>query len=109
MANCRRLRRPARGGFGTLDELAEVLAWAQLHIHAKPIGLLDVDDYFGPLLAFFDRAAADGFLRTEHRGLLVSLASWRAPRPARLRPRPSRAGGGQRRGRPRQVPRRQGR
>ncbi len=58
------------GGFGTLDELAEILTWAQLGIHAKPIGLLDVDAYFAPLLAFFDRAAADGFLRTEHRRLL---------------------------------------
>ena len=43
------------GGFGTLDELCEVITWAQLGIHHKPIALLDVDEYFGPLLTLFDR------------------------------------------------------
>jgi hypothetical protein len=46
------------GGFGTLDELFEAIKWGQLGIHRKPIGLLDVDGYFAPLLAFVDRAAA---------------------------------------------------
>jgi uncharacterized protein (TIGR00730 family) len=59
------------GGFGTLEELFEVLTWAQLGIHAKPIGLLNTAGYYGPLLAFVDRAIADGFVRPEYRGFLV--------------------------------------
>jgi len=59
------------GGFGTLDELFEVVTWAQLGLHRKPIGLLDVDGYFDPLLRFADRSVADGFVRPEHRSLLV--------------------------------------
>lgn len=59
------------GGMGTLEELAEILTWAQLGLHAKPCGLLDVDGYYDPLIAFFDRAVAEGFLRPEHRRLLV--------------------------------------
>jgi uncharacterized protein (TIGR00730 family) len=59
------------GGFGTLDELFEVVTWAQLGIHAKPIGLLNVSGYFDFLLRFADRAASDGFVRAVHRDLLV--------------------------------------
>jgi hypothetical protein len=59
------------GGFGTLDELFEAVTWAQLGFHRKPIGLLDVDGYFEPLLRFADRSVADGFVRAEHRSLLV--------------------------------------
>jgi uncharacterized protein (TIGR00730 family) len=59
------------GGFGTLDELFEVVTWAQLGIHAKPIGLLNVSGYFDFLLRFADRAASDGFVRAAHRDLLV--------------------------------------
>lgn len=58
------------GGMGTLDELAEAITWGQLGIHAKPCGLLDVEGYFEPLLAFADRAVAEGFLRAEHRAAL---------------------------------------
>lgn len=50
------------GGAGTLDELFEILTWAQLGLHAKPIGLLDVGGYFQPLLAFLRHAIAEGFL-----------------------------------------------
>lgn len=57
------------GGFGTLDELFEILTWAQLHIHAKPIGLLNVDGYFDPLLAWVDHAEREGFIRASHRQL----------------------------------------
>ncbi|MGB3327820.1 MAG: TIGR00730 family Rossman fold protein [Thermomicrobiales bacterium] len=60
------------GGFGTLDELCEILTWAQLGIHRKPIGLLDVDGYFDHLLAFFDASVERGFLRADHRTLLLS-------------------------------------
>lgn len=59
------------GGMGTLDELAEIVTWAQLGVHAKPIGLLDVKGYFAPLVAFFDRAEQEGFLRPEHRRLVA--------------------------------------
>ena len=58
------------GGYGTLEELFEVLSWTQLGFHAKPIGLLDIDDYFHHLLAFLDHAVAEQFLRPEHRALL---------------------------------------
>jgi uncharacterized protein (TIGR00730 family) len=59
------------GGIGTLEELFEVLAWGQLGIHAKPIGLLNTRGYFDPLLAFVDRAIAAGFARPEYRAFLV--------------------------------------
>jgi uncharacterized protein (TIGR00730 family) len=58
------------GGFGTADELFEILTWAQLGLHAKPIGLLNVAGYFDPLLAWLDRGIEDGFIRPEHRRLL---------------------------------------
>ncbi len=59
------------GGLGTLEELAEVLSWAQLDLHDKPIGLLDVNDYFAPLEAFLDRAVAEGFLAERNRRALL--------------------------------------
>lgn len=58
------------GGMGTLEELAEVLTWAQLGLHARPVGLLDVGGYYRPLIAFFDQAVAAGFLRPAHRAIL---------------------------------------
>lgn len=59
------------GGFGTLDELCEILTWAQLGIHHKPCGLLNVNGYFDGFLQFLDAAVAEGFLRGEHRALLI--------------------------------------
>jgi len=59
------------GGFGTLDELFEAIAWGQLGIHRKPIGLLDVEGYFDSLVSFVDRAVEDGFVRPAYRGLFV--------------------------------------
>ncbi len=59
------------GGLGTLEEIAEALTWAQLGIHAKPCGLLDVDGYYAPLVAFLDHAVAQGFVLAEHRAALV--------------------------------------
>jgi uncharacterized protein (TIGR00730 family) len=59
------------GGLGTLEELAEVLSWAQLDLHAKPIGLLDVKGYFGALEAFLDHAVGEGFVAERHRRLLL--------------------------------------
>jgi uncharacterized protein (TIGR00730 family) len=59
------------GGFGTLEEVAEVLTWAQLGLHDKPIGLLNVDGFYDNLLAFFDRCIGDGVLKQKNRDLLV--------------------------------------
>lgn len=59
------------GGFGTLEELAEVLTWAQIGIHVKPTGLLNVNGYYDHLLAFFDRAVADGLLKPGNRSMLL--------------------------------------
>jgi uncharacterized protein (TIGR00730 family) len=77
------------GGMGTLEELAEILTWAQLGLHARPCGLLDVAGYYRPLIAFFDQAVAEGFLRPEHRrlflvaedpdALLDRFLAWQAP------------------------------
>jgi hypothetical protein len=58
------------GGYGTLDELFEVLSWAQLRLHDKPVALLNVAGFFDALLAFLDEAQRTGFLKPEHRALL---------------------------------------
>lgn len=55
------------GGFGTFDELFEVITWTQLGIHDKPCGILDVNGFFGPLVGMMDDATAHGFVRPEHR------------------------------------------
>jgi predicted Rossmann-fold nucleotide-binding protein len=54
-----------------MEELIEVLTWTQLGLHGKPCGLLNVDGYWDPLIAMFDRAVADGFLTPEGRALLL--------------------------------------
>ena len=59
------------GGIGTLEELIEVYTWAQLGLHDKPCGLLDVEDYFSGLVGFLDHAVDERFLREEHRGMLI--------------------------------------
>lgn len=53
------------GGFGTLDELMEVITWAQLGLHDKPIGLLDVNGYFGELRMFIEHMIEEGFVSSE--------------------------------------------
>ena len=60
------------GGYGTLEEFCEVLTWAQLGLHRKPCGLLDVAAYFDPLLTLFDDAVSTGFLRPENRALVIA-------------------------------------
>jgi uncharacterized protein (TIGR00730 family) len=60
------------GGYGTLDEFFEVLTWTQLGIHLKPCAAVNVNDYFGPLLALLDNAAGQGFLRDDHRGMVLT-------------------------------------
>jgi uncharacterized protein (TIGR00730 family) len=60
------------GAYGTLDELFEVLTWNQLGIINKPVGLLNLDGFFNPLLQMLDHAVAEKFLRPEHRNLLLT-------------------------------------
>lgn len=76
------------GGYGTFDELCEILTWAQLRIHTKPCGLLNVRGYFDHLLAQWGQSVEEGFLKPAHRGLLSAssdetelLALMRAFRP----------------------------
>jgi len=59
------------GGFGTFEELFEVVTWAQLGIHEKPVGLLNVRGYYDPVMQQVDVAIAEGFVRAEHRNLLA--------------------------------------
>ena len=78
------------GGVGTLEELFEMLTWAQLGLHAKPCALLETDGYFASLLAFLDHAVDERFVRPPHRALLLvddaperlldAMARYRAPR-----------------------------
>lgn len=57
------------GGYGTFDEFCEILTWSQLRFHAKPCGLWNVNGYWTPLMAMFDHASGEGFLRPQHRAL----------------------------------------
>jgi hypothetical protein len=59
------------GGIGTLEEFFEAWTWAQLGMHAKPCGLLNVDGYFDPLLEFLDRAVEEKFVRDVHRSMVI--------------------------------------
>jgi uncharacterized protein (TIGR00730 family) len=63
------------GGFGTLEEFCEVVTWTQLGLHAKPCGVLNVLGYYTPLLAMFDHAVEERFLKPENRGLVLARES----------------------------------
>jgi uncharacterized protein (TIGR00730 family) len=77
------------GGLGTLEEVFEVLTWAQLGIHRKPVGLVDVEGYWDGLLALLRHAVGEGFVRPEYAALLLvdpapgalldRFAAWRPP------------------------------
>jgi uncharacterized protein (TIGR00730 family) len=83
------------GGFGTFDELFETVAWAQTGAHEKAVGLLNIRNYYGPLLAALDHAVREGFIFPEHRAalccdadpatLLDSLEAYVHPREAARR------------------------
>ena len=60
------------GGYGTLEEFFEVLSWAQLSIHEKPCGLLDVNGFWDPLSTLFDHAVTEGFVNPNHRSLALT-------------------------------------
>jgi uncharacterized protein (TIGR00730 family) len=62
------------GGFGTLDELMEQLTWSQLGLHSKPVGLLDVEEYWRPLVAFARHATEQGFVRETDLGSIAIAA-----------------------------------
>jgi uncharacterized protein (TIGR00730 family) len=62
------------GGAGTLEELFEVWTWAQLGLHTKPIALLDVNGYYQPMLRFLENVAAEGFLASDFREMLIVTA-----------------------------------
>jgi hypothetical protein len=78
------------GGLGTLEEIFEIWTWAQLGLHAKPVGFLDVGGFYKPLMQFLDRAVRERFLKEEHRAiaileedperLLRRFDSWTPPR-----------------------------
>ncbi|KAJ1400306.1 LOG family [Sesbania bispinosa] len=59
------------GGYGTMEELLEVIAWSQLGIHDKPVGLLNVDGYFNSLLTLFDKGVEEGFIDNSARDIVV--------------------------------------
>ncbi|KAK8943902.1 putative cytokinin riboside 5'-monophosphate phosphoribohydrolase LOG4 [Platanthera guangdongensis] len=60
------------GGYGTMEELLEVIAWSQLGIHDKPVGLLNVDGYYNSLLALFDKGVEEGFIDSSAQHIVVS-------------------------------------
>ena len=60
------------GGFGTFEELLEVITWAQLGLHSRPIGLLNVRNYFSPLLDLIDHSVREGFIQASHRQIVVA-------------------------------------
>jgi uncharacterized protein (TIGR00730 family) len=61
------------GGIGTFEELLEIMTWAQLGLHTKPIGILDVAGYYRPLVALLENAVREGFLQSEHvQGIVVA-------------------------------------
>lgn len=59
------------GGLGTLDELFEILTWHQLHIHRKPVALLNINQYFNPIMQMMDGMVRDGFLHHANRDILL--------------------------------------
>ncbi|XP_020519754.1 probable cytokinin riboside 5'-monophosphate phosphoribohydrolase LOGL1 [Amborella trichopoda] len=60
------------GGYGTMEELLEMITWSQLGIHDKPVGLLNVDGYYDNLLALFDKGVEEGFINAPARHIVVS-------------------------------------
>jgi uncharacterized protein (TIGR00730 family) len=70
------------GGLGTLDETFEILTWKQLHLHAKPVAIVDQGGFWRPLLALVDHMIEGGFVRPEHRDLFLAVPDVEALLPA---------------------------
>ena len=62
------------GGFGTFDELFEALTWAQIGLHSKPIGALNLEGYFDPMFMMIEHASVEGFIYPEHKQLLIEAS-----------------------------------
>ncbi|KAL2557149.1 Cytokinin riboside 5'-monophosphate phosphoribohydrolase LOG8 [Forsythia ovata] len=60
------------GGYGTMEELLEIISWSQLGIHCKPVGLLNTDGYYDSLLGLFDKGVEEGFIRHSARNIVIS-------------------------------------
>ncbi|XP_060195825.1 cytokinin riboside 5'-monophosphate phosphoribohydrolase LOG8-like [Lycium barbarum] len=60
------------GGYGTMEELLEVITWSQLGIHEKPVGLLNIDGYYDCLLGLFDKGVEEGFIKPSARNIVIS-------------------------------------
>lgn len=63
------------GGFGTYEEVLEIITWGQLGLHRKPIGLLNLKGYYEPLLGQVERGIEEGFIKPSYRQLLVAADS----------------------------------
>jgi uncharacterized protein (TIGR00730 family) len=59
------------GGMGTFEELCEILTWAQLGLHTKPVGILNINNYYSPLLQLFDQGVNEQFIRPQHRKMVL--------------------------------------
>ena len=66
------------GGFGTIEEVTEILTWSQLGLNTKPCGIINVNGYFNKLLSFFDETVTAGFIKQEHRDMLLTDKSPKA-------------------------------
>ncbi|XP_076903311.1 cytokinin riboside 5'-monophosphate phosphoribohydrolase LOG8-like isoform X2 [Bidens hawaiensis] len=63
------------GGYGTMEEVLEMITWSQLGIHKKPVGLLNVDGYYNSLLALFDNGVKEGFIKPSARDIVLSASN----------------------------------
>ncbi|MBF0441023.1 MAG: TIGR00730 family Rossman fold protein [Oligoflexales bacterium] len=63
------------GGFGTLEEITEVISWTQLSVHKKPCAFLNIDGFFDPLIKFIEKAVIEGFIRKEHLSIVINSRS----------------------------------
>nr|GMD66655.1 cytokinin riboside 5'-monophosphate phosphoribohydrolase LOG8-like [Ipomoea batatas] len=63
------------GGYGTMEEMLEMITWSQLGIHDKPVGLLNIDGYYDCLLGLFDKGIEEGFIKPSARNIVISATN----------------------------------